>query len=345
MKRFVVASIRKDMGKTSFIVGLGRALQGRFGYIKPLGDRLMYRKKQLWDYDSALMVNLFGLQQEASEITIGFEHSKLRYMYTREKIEAKLSEMAQRAEAEKDLLFVEGGRDFSYGSSIHMDPLSVAQSVGASIIAITGGAENQILDDLSLFKHYVESRGVPIHGVVINKIPNLEDFRDTYLPEVQKLGLPVLGAIPHSDELTYHTVGNIAEKLMAKVLTGENQLNEPVRHIVVGAMSADSVQRHPLFLKEDKMIITGGDRNDMMLVAIETNAQAVLLTNNILPPPQIISKFRDRNIPLLLSQKDTYSIALEINSLLPLLTKDNMKRIDFLTNLVEKHVDLKALTA
>ena len=67
-----------------------KPLGNKFGYLKPFGDRLIYRKKRLWDYDSALITNIFGLEQSSEDMTIGFEHSKLRYMYDEARTKNKL---------------------------------------------------------------------------------------------------------------------------------------------------------------------------------------------------------------------------------------------------------------
>ena len=55
MKSLIIASTREGAGKTSLMIGLTRAIEKRFGYVKPLGDRPLYRKKRLWDYDAALL--------------------------------------------------------------------------------------------------------------------------------------------------------------------------------------------------------------------------------------------------------------------------------------------------
>jgi BioD-like phosphotransacetylase family protein len=81
MKNIVFGSISENAGKTSVIVGLAKAFGKNFGYLKPFGDRLIYRKKRLWDYDSAIITSVFGLEQSSEEMTIGFEHAKLRFMY------------------------------------------------------------------------------------------------------------------------------------------------------------------------------------------------------------------------------------------------------------------------
>ncbi len=84
--------MRKSAGKTSVIVGIAAALNKKMAYIKPFGERMLYRKKRLWDYDSALITNLFGLKEDPVDMSIGFDHSKLRYMYDEEGTRKKLLE-------------------------------------------------------------------------------------------------------------------------------------------------------------------------------------------------------------------------------------------------------------
>ena len=93
MKRIVVASMEKGAGKTSMIVGLSKAHDLKIGYMKPLGERIFYRKKRLLDYDSVLMRNLFELDESAEELSLGFDHSKLRFMYDTETLKRKVMEI------------------------------------------------------------------------------------------------------------------------------------------------------------------------------------------------------------------------------------------------------------
>ena len=92
MNRYVVASTRQSSGKTSLIVGLAQSRCSRFGYIKPLGDRLLYRKKRLWDFDASLVASVLGLDHAAEDMTIGFERTKLKYMYDEQSTKARLLE-------------------------------------------------------------------------------------------------------------------------------------------------------------------------------------------------------------------------------------------------------------
>ncbi|MHB9098682.1 MAG: AAA family ATPase, partial [Syntrophales bacterium] len=49
MDTIVVTSLRQSAGKTSIIIGITKSLNKKIGYIKPFGERFLYRKKRLWD--------------------------------------------------------------------------------------------------------------------------------------------------------------------------------------------------------------------------------------------------------------------------------------------------------
>jgi uncharacterized protein len=341
MKSLIIGSVAEGAGKTSFVVGLAKALNIKFGYLKPLGDRLVYRKKRLWDYDSALMVNIFGLEQSSEDMTIGFEHAKLRYMYDEAGTKGKLLELAQKLDGNQALL-VEGGKDLTYGSSVRLDTISLARNLNAKLILIMSGDEGTVHDQITFTKKYVDMAGIDF-AVVINKVSNLEDYKNTHLQDIKDMGIKVLGILPYEHELTYFSTGFLAEKLQARVIAGETGLNQRVKHVFVGAMSGDVAARGPLFKKESKLVITGGDRSDMIVAAMEGSTAGIILTNNIIPPQNLISKAQDRNIPMLLVPFDTFETARQIDHMAPLLTKDDSNRIELLTKLISQHIDTKTL--
>lgn len=344
MKKLIVASMRKSAGKTSAIVGLAKALEKRIGYLKPFGDRLLYRKKRSWDCDSALITNIFGLTDNPEEESIGFEHSKLRYMYDEASMKERLLQAVAHIEKGKDILFIEGGRDLTYGISVHLDALSLAQYLGAPLLVIVHGDEGTILDDILFVKERMNLANIDLSGVIINKVHNVDDFKSTYLTGIANAGVPVLGVVPYKTELTYLSASLLAESLFAKVIAGESGLSRVVKHIFIGAMSANAALQHPLFAKENKLIITSGDRSDMILAALESNTAGVVLTNNILPPANIISRAAERKIPLLLVPYDTYETAKRIESVEPLLTKDDAEKINLLGQLIKECVNITKIT-
>ncbi len=340
MKTIVVGSTHKSAGKTSLIVGMARAVGKPSGYMKPLGDRLLYRKKRLWDYDAALMTNVFELEGKPEDMTLGFEHAKLKYMYDAQSMKVKLGEMLAAAAEGKETVFVEGGETLSYGASINLDSMALAAQLSARLVLVVGGSESMILDQLAFAMRYVDIKGVDFAGVIINKVRNLEEYKSTHLADITALGVKVLGVVPFEAELTKLSVGHLAERLLAKVIAGEEGLNHKVNAIMVGAMSTNAALQNPLFKKEGKLVITGGDRSDLVLAAVESNSAGIILTNNVLPSANIISKASDRNIPLLLVPFDTYHTASQIESIDPLLVKDDVGKMDMLTQLVRTNVSL-----
>jgi BioD-like phosphotransacetylase family protein len=316
--------MNRGAGKTSLIIGLAKALKKSFGYLKPLGDRMIYREKKMWDYDADLVTRIFGMHEEPELLTLGFEHSKLRYMYDDEGRKKKLHEMV--AHANKDILFVEGGNRMRYGVSLGLDAFSLAKDIGGQLVIVIEGHEDTLLDDAIFIKRYLDTSQFVLKGLIFNKVRNVEDFESIYFKKITDEGIPVLGVIPYQKELTYLTARFLAERLFAKVITGEMGLHRVIKNILVGAMSVNALFQTSLFQREGKLVITPGDRADMILAAIESDTSCLVITNNILPSSNIISKAQERNIPMLLVPQDTYQVAINIDNLEVLLTKEDSEK-------------------
>lgn len=344
MKSLIVASTREDAGKTSLIIGLAKALKKRFGYAKPLGDRFLYRKKRLWDYDAALLTRVFELDEEPESISIGFDHSKLRYMYDRSSVIDALNAMVNQIGRGRDAVFIECGKDLSYGASVHLDPLSISQETGAPVLIVASGGEHEIADDLAFLKGFISSDEATIAGVIVNRVTQLDDFRETHLPEIERMGVTVFGTLPYAADLATLSVSTVADKLFARVIAGESGLHKQIQTVVVGAMSVNAAMREPRIASPDKLVISSGDRSDMILAVLEAGGtSAVVLTNNIVPPSSVVAKASDLGVPLLLVPKDTYETALQIEKIHPLLTADDATKIAKLATMVEQHVDLERI--
>ncbi len=73
---------------------------------------------------------------------------------------------------------------------------------------------------------------------------------------------------------------------------------------MVGAMSVDTALtyfRHKL----NKAVITGGDRPDIQLAALETSTRCLILTGNLRPNPLIINRAEESGVAILMSKHDT----------------------------------------
>ena len=343
MNKLIISSLEKDVGKTSLILGIAGNFSGDIAYLKPFGDRLVYHEKKIWDHDAQLMKTLFHLNEEAASMSLGFDHSIIRYQYDREKINSSLKDMAGRNEKSSDLLLVETGKDLSRGKTIHLDALSICKSIGGTQILVVGGIHDRIMDDLLFFDTHLYQKNHNFSGVILNKVKEKDKFISEFGKELNSLNFPILGIIPFVPELANPTVRNIVEVLSAKVLTAEHNLDMPVKEIFVGAMSADAVRRMEKFKRSEKLVITSGDRSDMILAAIQDDCAGIVLTNNILPPPNIIAQVSEKNVPLMIVQNDTFRIAKKIDNMVPLINPENPERIELIKRQVRENVNLDIL--
>ena len=344
MDKFVITSMRPSAGKTSLIIGLARALNKKMGYLKPFGARLLYKKKRLWDYDAALITHIFNLEENPEDMSIGFHHSKLLYSLDEKATKEKLLKALDHIGKNKDLIFVEAGKDIFYGTSVYLDAISLTKIVEGRLLIMVSGDEDTIIDDVSFLTKYIRMDGFHFMGVVINKVAKIDDFNDIYLPRIRQMGVPVLGVIPSFPELTYFTAQYLADRMFAKVLAGESGLNRQVRNIVVGSMGGDSAMKSPLFQDHHQVLITSGDRSDLILTSLENNVAAIILSNNIVPSSVILSKAEILGIPLLLVSTDTHQTARQIDGIEPLPTKDDTDKINRIEKMIRDHVDLKMFT-
>ena len=103
-------------------------------------------------------------------------------------------------------------------------------------------------------KKNVDLAGIDLAGVIVNKVQDPDDFKETYLPVLTDLGIRVLGVIPYQDELSYFSLAYLADRLFAKVLTAEENLDRKVKNILIGAMSG-SVAISKAVTKKEELIL------------------------------------------------------------------------------------------
>lgn len=338
MNIYLIASTRENAGKTSFILGLAAARKKKYGYLKPFGDRLIYQRKKNWDYDASLIIKMWGLDVDPDLVTLGFNHAKLRFVHDEESARRVVGDMVKNASQGMDGLFIEGGKDIFYGASVSLDSLTLACYTDAEVIVVASGDHDRIMDDIQFIHKYFNMSACNLRGVVINKVHDPEDFKDTYMKSIVATGVPVLGVIPYEEKLSYYSMRYLADALFAKVMGGEKGLGNVVKHIFVGATSTEAGMRNPIFNQENKLIITSGDRDDMIVAALASDSAGVVLTNNIIPPSNIIAMAAEQNIPLLLVAHDTFQVAKQIDRLEALITPEDSDKIAILADLVGKNI-------
>src|SRR5207244_551934 len=141
----------------------------------------------------------------------------------------------------------------------------VAKTLGAKVIIVSQGGIGKPIDEVSLNRALFEREGVPIIGVILNKVlPDKIDYVTEFARRgLKRKGLELLGVVPHQSILSSPTVDLIREELEAEVLNGQG-IHNLVRHVIIGAMSQQNAVTH---FKPGVLVITPGDREDIVLAA------------------------------------------------------------------------------
>jgi BioD-like phosphotransacetylase family protein len=204
---------------------------------------------------------------------------------------------------------------------------------------------DEMVDKVILYNCYFEHYGAKIDGVIINNVPIYysERVEDIIVPEIEKLGLRVYGVIRERVRLTAPTVSDVAEALNAEVLENRDKLSNIVEDIVVGAMAPVAALRW--FRRAvNAAIVTGGDRADLIMTALETRPSVVVLTGGLFPDIGVLVKAREVGTPILLVPYDTYTTVEKLREVQSIVTPNSLKVKEAeILETIEKEVKWKEL--
>ena len=354
--RVFIAATRQNDGKTTASLGLIAALQKKFprvGYIKPVGQRFVEIEEQKIDEDSVLMDSVYRLNcplVDMSPIAVEPEFTR-KYLQSanNEALVKKIQGSFDRVAWEKDFVLCEGSGHAGVGSVFDLSNAQVAKTLGCKVIIVSQGGIGKPIDEVALNQALFQKEGVEIIGVIINKV--LEDK----IPEITRFvrsglkrkGLELLGVLPHEPLLSNPTVELIRDELRAEVINAPPTLNMLVKDVVIGAMGAQNAMQ---FFKPGVLLITPGDREDILLAAgattfpgSEGNMAGIILTGGLRPSPGVMRALQTMPIPVLLVKTDSYQVASKVHNLTVKTRPSDAAKISLIRDLVARHINVKKI--
>lgn len=310
MTSLYIASTETFSGKSALCVGLGRRFQRegrRIGYMKPVsaGMRLA---AGIVDEDAEFFKQTFGLPDPPEDMApVVLAPRTVEEILTGEDTTDYVSRLRgayQRVAHGRDLILLEGGCNLREGYLVGLPTPLVGDLLNARELVVI-----KYNDDLQMLDDSLTSRvrlGDSLIGVVLNGIPRqrMPFVQDVVRPALQGRGIPVLGVLPQERLLLSMSVGELSEILSGTILCCADKVDELVEHLMVGAMSVDSALTY-FRRKPNKAVITGGDRPDIQLAALETSTKCLILTGNLRPSPIILGRAEEVGVPMILVRQDT----------------------------------------
>lgn len=311
MKSLYVTSVERYSGKTAVCLALGKKFQEdghKVGYLKPLSLQPWRVEGKIADEDAAFVKDVLNLNVDPVALSPVVVTPELLRVHLSGQGEGdlmpKVKEAAAKAAADKDLLLLEGGGSLREGYVMGLPTAQVAASLGSKVLTVVKFRDEVRLMDDTLAAHF--RLGNSMAGVIINRVPADDaKFVETYArPFIEKRGVPVFGVLPEVRGLAALTVEELNSVLDARVLTIDAAMDGVVENLTVGAMTAEAALRR--FRKQrNKAVITGGDRTDIQLAALETSTSCLVLTGNLEPRSLIIKQATELGVPVLLVRQNT----------------------------------------
>ncbi len=358
-KRVFVAATRMNDGKTTTCLGLFAALQSlypRVGFIKPVGQRYIEVAGHQVDEDSFLLDTIYNVHvplESMSPVTVDGTFTR-RFLTNPAtmlpELEDKICRAFDRVSWEKDFTLIEGTGHAGVGSVFDLSNANVAKLLDAKVVMVSPGGIGRPIDEIALNKALFDKAGVEVIGAILNKV---EADKVSLIAEyaglgLKRLGVPLLGVLPVQKMLSAPNLSQIASEIEGRWLNARRGgAKERVTRVVVGAMTAKGVVD---YLQPGVLIITPGDRDDIILAAIssaqlspEKSIAGLILTNDIPPHPKLLELLARTDISVIAAREESYTITSKINGMTVKTQPQDTDKIPVIKKLITDHVDLAQL--
>ena len=335
-------------GKTATALGLGIKMRKeglKVSYFKPLGFRKGTVKKD--DDDVILMREMLELPFASdiiSPVTINAHYLTERFLEKDQDLLPRIRKAFEKCSSGYDVVLIDGSMEPYIGQNQGLDDFSLASEFGALAFPVIKADDDFQLDQNLFYIDFWKIHNVKVIGTVFNNVSQTQWNKSSsiYKPIVEEKGYPVLGIIPRQVEISAPTVAEFHDALHGELLAAEEHLNRIVEEVVVGTMTIESALSY-LRRAPNKVLVTGGDRSDMALTALETSTSAIIFTGGLYPDVRVLSRAEEKGVPVILVHEDTFSTLENIHSVYRSIHPQNEEAIKLVESTIDKYVDWRKI--
>ena len=354
-KNLYIATMEPRGGKSVVALGIMELLSRRLnkiGFFRPVIPDVER------DNNIQLILSRYNLKLSYEKM-YAYRHEDAQHMVAVGQYDALLKNILSRykaLESQCDFVLCEGTDYTGVSSAFEFDfNADVANNLGCPILMVLNGREKspqEIIEGIRFGSEFFESRGCTILAMIVNRIaPQSLDVIKGQFGQETVAGVPVY-VLPEAPLLGKPSVGEIAAALDSRILQGDpDRMHREVLDIKIAAMTLP----HFLdYITEGTLVITPGDRSDVILGSLAAAASAtypnisgLLLTGGLTPEPpvrKLIEGFKkSAPIPILSVGTDTYTTAMNAASVRAALTPQNGRKIAAALGVFESHVNISEL--
>ncbi len=350
-----ITNTERSTGRSLVTLGIFKLLLSKVssvGYFRPIINDQPQGKR---DNHIETMLKYFNIDMEYKE-AYGFTMSQVVKYINRDqeaRLIEKIIEQYKAIEEKYDFVVVEGGEFADSGVAIEFElDIEIAKNLALPTVLVSsakGKALKDAVSNLDLAVKTCEELDMNVLSVFMNRVPveDMEEMKkelETVIPSTTAIEI-----IPEIKPLASPTIKEIQEELGATVLMGHDLLCKQVDRIDVGAMHLRNFLER---LGENSLIITPGDRSDIILGALQANVSSnypnisgILVTGG-LPPRRAIRKLIEglsTIVPIIMVDEVTFDAANKVANVKPRIRPGITRKIDMSIATFEKYVDTEFL--
>lgn len=354
-KNLFIASAEAESGKSLIALGIMELLSrhiGKVGFFRPI-----VRSKDQEDHHINLISKRYNLAFSYEDM-YGLSSDEAMDLIQKGDMDTLYTEILKKykkLERKCDFVLCEGTDFRGSLSPFEFDfNARIANNLGTPLLGIINGhgkTVNQITDTIHIVKGSLVREKSVFAGIIVNRAQeeDLEDIKKQL--KKMKLGAEMNFVIPEKLILQKLTMRQVMDSLNAELVYGDDEaLNNHIYEFKVGAMSLERIMVHT---SDGSLVITPGDRTDVLITLFMTlisknyeHIAGILLTGGVKPDPylmKLINGVDQIPVAMISTYTDTYTTAMRVNKIRPLLTPENERRIATALGHFESYVEGETL--
>ncbi|WP_282073839.1 phosphate acetyltransferase [Polaribacter atrinae] len=355
-KAIYIAAIESDSGKSLVSLGLLRMMltkSSKVGYFRPIINEV---KGSKFDDHTNTAINFFNLDIEYDDC-YAYKQNEVVELLSEGKADDVIHNVIKKykkLEAKYDYVLVEGTDYSGEGGFTELDVnLMIAKNLGIPALIVGSGngkKKKDFVNTMQLtYKSFIRKE-VDVIGIIANKIEVDEvDYIQKELGKSFPENLQI-NVIPKIDFLAYPTVREVLQALEGKVLFGKQFLDNAIGSYSTGAMQ---LRNYLTRIRENALVVTPGDRADIILGALQANASTnypkiagIVLTGSLLPEESITKLIEgvQSTVPIISVEGGTFGISNKIGAVKSKIYASHNKKILLSLDTFDTYVNAEGLT-
>jgi BioD-like phosphotransacetylase family protein len=347
MNDLYIVSTEEYSGKSSLCLSLSLMLKEKrqsVAYMKPIGTIPTKVESKDTCEDVDYIWNTLGRPGELEDIcpVVLLAHFiEKMFSKTRPDYLDTIKKAYQSLKKEYKNVILEGAATLDQGRFIGLSSKQIAKELDLNTLLVAKYSNQLVVDEILRAK---DDLGDSMAGVIINVVPQMEEafVKETVIPFLEKNDVDVLGFLPENKMLLSVSIREVAKYLNGKILVAEDKIDNLIETFMIGAMGQEQAISY-FRKKSDKAVITGGDRADVQLAALETPTKALILTGNLNPRPLVLSRAQELGIPVILVNIDTLTAVEKTEELIGRVRIHEAQKVYKMMEMLERNINLKKI--